>query len=47
MNQGIHVQSHIGADGTLHIEGLHHMADQDVLVVLTPKRPHILRHLWL
>jgi len=36
----IHVQAHIGVDGTLRIEGLHHIADQDVMVILaTPPRP--------
>lgn len=37
MNLPIHVQSHIGADGTLHIEGLHQIANQDVIVILTPQ----------
>ena len=37
MNLPIHVQSHIGADGTLHIEGLHQIANQDVTVILTPQ----------
>jgi hypothetical protein len=34
MNLPIHVQSQIGADGTLHIEGLHQIANQDVTVIL-------------
>jgi hypothetical protein len=33
----IQVQAHIGADGTLRIEGLHHIADQDVVVMLATK----------
>ncbi|NJL47153.1 MAG: hypothetical protein HC929_06140 [Leptolyngbyaceae cyanobacterium SM2_5_2] len=37
MNLPIHVQSHIGADGILHIEGLHQIANQDVTVMLTHK----------
>jgi hypothetical protein len=37
MNLPIHVQSHIAADGTLHIEGLHQIANQDVIVILTPQ----------
>jgi len=37
MNLPIHVQSHIAADGTLHIEGLHQIANQDVTVILTPQ----------
>ena len=37
MNRPIHVQSHVGADGTLYIEGLHQIANQDVTVILTPQ----------
>lgn len=33
----IHVQAHIASDGTLRIEGLHHIADQDVMVFLAAK----------
>lgn len=36
MESYIHIHSHIGADGTLHIEGLHEMADQDVTIILSP-----------
>ncbi|MEO1401279.1 MAG: hypothetical protein AAFV72_08475 [Cyanobacteria bacterium J06635_1] len=35
MESYIQVHSHIGADGTLHIEGLHQMADQDVMIILS------------
>ncbi|MBE9101830.1 hypothetical protein [Vacuolonema iberomarrocanum] len=37
MNRPIHVQSHVEADGTLYIEGLHQIANQDVTVILTPQ----------
>lgn len=33
----VHVQAHVGADGTLLIEGLHHIANQDVVVILAAK----------
>jgi hypothetical protein len=36
MESAIQLQSHIGTDGVLHIEGLHQIADQDVTIVLTP-----------
>jgi hypothetical protein len=40
MEPMIHVQAHIGADGILRIEGLHHIADQDVVVILAmPPKP--------
>jgi hypothetical protein len=37
MEPSVHLQSHVGADGTLHIEGLHQMANQDVTVILAPQ----------
>jgi hypothetical protein len=36
MESSIQIQSHIGTDGVLHIEGLYQIADQDVTIVLTP-----------
>jgi hypothetical protein len=36
MESSIQIQSHIGTDGVLHIEGLHQIADQDVTIILTP-----------
>jgi hypothetical protein len=36
MQSSIQIQSHIGTDGVLHIEGLHQIADQDVTIILTP-----------
>lgn len=41
MEPPIRIQSHIGANGTLHIEGLHQMAGKDVIVVLTPRKGDI------
>lgn len=37
METSIQIQSHIGKDGTLHIEGLHEIADQDVIIILAPE----------
>ncbi len=36
MESSIQIQSHIGTDGVLHVEGLYQIADQDVTVILTP-----------
>ena len=37
MDPIVRIQAHIGADGTLRIEGLHQIADQDVMVILAMK----------
>lgn len=37
MSASLQLQSHVGKDGTLCVEGLHQLADQDVTIVLSPK----------
>ncbi len=37
MSASLQLQSHVGKDGTLRVEGLHQLADQDVTIILSPK----------
>lgn len=41
MEPSIHIQSHVAANGTLQIEGLHQIAGKDVTVILTPRKGDI------